>query len=304
MLAIKEDGIESGDWDVLDRGWGGHVDQFPKFKLYDAKKESRRQMKPSPKDYELTKAALSAHDDFIDIDTYNEMIKTGSIEKNIEHNPRTVVVAFVSNYLTKRYAWVHLLDNPNEYHRVLIGSSGETAKSLRRESKITKQELGQIIKEELSEILGSRKKKRPFHVEIGERVLASVYPGKYGDHGGVLPGTIIATGRSTREDAPEWFEYRDDVEQKKYEKAVAHVNSRMLNKDESDEDYMRDAKWLETSAPQPAMAPVGTYPAVKLDIGVIDTFHLTALEGTSESTATDKDGPTGLHQGYFRSNQS
>lgn len=172
----------------------------------------------------------------------------------------------------------------------------------KQNKKITKEELQQIIKEEITEILGSRKKKRPFHIKIGERVMASVFPGKYGDHGGVLPGTIIATSESTRKDAPEWFEYRDNVEQNKYEKAVDHVNSRMLNKDESDEDYMRDAKWLETSAPQPAMAPVGAYPAVKLDIGVIDTFHLRNLEGTSESTATD--GPTGLHQGYFSSNQS
>ena len=149
MLAIKEDGIESGDWDVLDPGWGGHVDQFPKFGRYGARKEAGKQMKPSPQDYEATKDALDTHDDFVDIDTYNEMIKgeDGSIDYE-KQNPRTVVVAFVSNFLDKRYAWVHLLNNPNEYWRVPIGSSGETAKSLRRESKITKEQLNQIIKEE------------------------------------------------------------------------------------------------------------------------------------------------------------
>jgi len=174
--------------------------------------------------------------------------------------------------------------------------------------KITKEQLKQIIKEELTnltEAFGAIKKKRPYHIQVGERVMASVFPGKYNsDHGGVLPGTIIATSKSTRADAPEWFEYRDRVEQKKHEKAIAHVNTRMLDKDESDEDYMRDAEWLSTAAPQQSRPPIGTYPAVKLDIGVIDSFHLTDLEGTSESTATDKDGPTGLHQGYFRNNQS
>jgi hypothetical protein len=178
--------------------------------------------------------------------------------------------------------------------------------------KITKQRLQQIIKEEISNVTESYryKKKRPYDIKIGERVMVSVVSGRYGDHGGVVPGTIIATGQSTRVDAPEWFAYRDEVEKNKFEKSVLHVSQRMTKKDKADPSYMEDANWLSTAAAQEAQPPIASYPGVKLDVGTnllggegfIGSFHVTQMEGTPESTADGAGGPTGIHQGYFLKN--